>query len=69
MKKRCIGMIDTKTYKQEPNQNKSPPKYISPVHFHNIDLDFIHVNKNLRNGEVTSKLPIILQNDETPSVV
>ena len=27
------------------------------------------INKILRNGEVESKLPNVLQNDETPSVV
>ena len=63
-----IDMFYSKTYKSEPNINEYPPKYVFPVYFHYKGLDFIHINKILRNEEVKSKLPNVLQNDETPSV-
>lgn len=61
-------MSYTRTYKLEPNKNKSPWKYIFHVYFHNKGLHFIHISEIWRNEEVTAKLPIIFQNDETPSV-
>ena len=40
-----IYMFYTKTYKSEPHKNKSPPKYIFPVYFHNKGLGSTHINK------------------------
>lgn len=62
-------MFYIKKYKPEPNQNKNSPKYIFPVQFHNKGLDLIDINKTLKNEEVRSELPNILQNDETRSAL
>ena len=61
-------MFYTEEYKPELSQNKNLPKHIFPGYFHNKGLDFIHINKILRREEVTSELPNISENDETPSV-
>ena len=65
-------MIYTKSYQPEPNK-KSPSIYFisynhSLIIFANKNLDFIPINKILRNKDVNSELPNILQNDETPTV-
>lgn len=64
-------MFYTKKYKPEPNKNlpRNLTKCMFPAFFHKEGLDFIHIDKNLRKEEVTSKLPNILRNDETSSVV
>ena len=50
-----IDLFYTKTYQQEPNKNKNPPRYIFLFYFHNKCLDFIHINKISKNEEVAIK--------------
>ena len=64
-----MDIFYNKTYKLEPNKTTNPPKYILPIWFHNNGLNFIHVYKILRNEEVISKLPSILQTGETLTFV
>lgn len=58
-------------YQNIPNwnlKNKNLPKCIFPLYFHSKSLDFIHINKVLRNKYITSKQQNILENDEATFV-
>ena len=65
-----IDVYFTKVYKDDKQKKtKKSPKYILPIYFHNKGLEFIRLNKILRNDDVKATLPVQFQNDESPSVV
>ena len=65
-----IDTYFTKVYKDDKTaKTKKPPKYVLPIYFDNKGLEFIRLSNILRDNEVTSNLPEVFINDETPSVV
>ena len=62
-------IIYKETYKPKPNKNNNQQKHIFSIYFHYKSLNFIHINKILRNHEVKWKRQKISQNEEIPSVV
>ncbi len=65
-----IDVYFTKVYKDDKQKKtKKSPKYILPIYFHNKGLEFIRLNKILRNDDVKATLPVQFQNDESPSIV
>ena len=61
-------MLYTQTYKPEPKKIKIYQNIYS-LFISKKKMDFIHINKILRNEEVTSKLPNFLQTNEKKSIV
>ena len=65
-------VIDTymsKVFKVEEEKKKKFSEFVLPVFFDNKGLEYIHLGSILRNQEVVSLLPEILQQKDPPSVV
>ena len=64
-----IDVFFTKIYTEEKKTRRKAPKHLLPIFFDNKGLEFIQLNKILKNPDVVSKLPQPLKTEDPPSVV